>query len=100
LHFFVKITGLAVSFDEEHIFASGGDDSVVTMWHFSAAVHDSKVMAGGVGIEPFIQLIEGGRQGQFWRQIKEYFYYAQIKRCVGEKEGEGNTRFDCFFFFF
>ena len=35
--------------------------------------------AGGDGIEPFVALIEDGREGAFWAEMLEYFYYAQIK---------------------
>lgn len=35
---------------------------------------------GGDGLEPFYALLEGGRSGQFFAEMEEYFYYAQIRR--------------------
>ena len=34
---------------------------------------------GGEGIEPFINLIEGGREGQTFQDMKDFFYYAMIR---------------------
>lgn len=35
-----------------------------------------------IGVEPFIALIEGGREGEFFHDLEGYFYYAQLKRSV------------------
>lgn len=34
---------------------------------------------GGEGIEPFINLIEGGREGKAYTDIKDFFYYSMIR---------------------
>ena len=34
---------------------------------------------GGEGIEPFINLIDGKRDGQTFQDMKDYFYYAMVK---------------------
>ena len=34
---------------------------------------------GGEGIEPFINLIEGGREGQNFQDMKDFFYYSMIR---------------------
>lgn len=34
-------------------------------------------------MEPFVELIEGGKMGEFYSEMKQYFYYAQI-RSQGE----------------
>ena len=39
-------------------------------------------LLGGKGLEPFYSLLEGGREGDFFRELEEYFYYAQIRRFV------------------
>jgi cilia- and flagella-associated protein 251 len=34
---------------------------------------------GGKGIEPFVNLIEGGLEGQTYQDMKDFFYYSMIK---------------------
>lgn len=34
---------------------------------------------GGQGNEPFINLIDGGRDGQIYQDMKDFFYYSMIK---------------------
>lgn len=40
---------------------------------------DNAIMMGGEGIEPFINLIEGGRDGQTFQDMKDFFYYSMVK---------------------
>lgn len=44
---------------------------------------------GGEGIEPFIRLIEGGRQGQTFQDMNDFFYYSMIR---SKKENTTRTR--------
>ena len=44
---------------------------------------------GGEDIEPFIQLIEGGAEGQTYQDINDFFYYAMIR---SKKENTTKTR--------
>ena len=37
-------------------------------------------MLGGEDLEPFYAMLDGGREGEFFTEFEEYFYYAQIKR--------------------
>uniref|UniRef100_A0A7S3KDX4 Uncharacterized protein n=1 Tax=Euplotes crassus TaxID=5936 RepID=A0A7S3KDX4_EUPCR len=46
-------------------------------------------MMGGEGIEPFINLIEGGRDGQTFQDMKDFFYYSMVK---SKTEGEDTTK--------
>ena len=75
----VKITNISISYDGRSIFTSGGNDLSVNMWIVDSNAFESTVTSGGEGIQSYIQMIEGGDKGQFWSEIKDYFYYAQIK---------------------
>ena len=44
---------------------------------------------GGPDIEPFVNLIEGGRDGQIFQDMKDFFYYSMIK---AKKENTTKTR--------
>ena len=44
---------------------------------------------GGQGNEPFINLIDGGRDGQIYQDMKDFFYYSMIK---SENENTTKTR--------
>lgn len=37
-------------------------------------------LLGGEDLEPFYAMLEGGRGGEFFAELEEYFYYAQIRR--------------------
>ena len=47
---------------------------------FSALEASSKL--GGEGLDPFYSMLDGGRDGEFFAELEDYFYYAQIMRCV------------------
>jgi cilia- and flagella-associated protein 251 len=35
---------------------------------------------GGPDLEPFYRLIEGGREGNLFKEMKELFYYSQLRQ--------------------
>lgn len=37
-------------------------------------------LLGGTGLSPFYAMLEGGREGEFFAELEDYFYYAQIRR--------------------
>lgn len=45
----------------------------------SRALEASKLL-GGEELIPFYPMLEGGRDGEFFAEMKDYFYYAQIKQ--------------------
>ena len=72
------VTSLAVSHDGKYVFSAGGGDLSVNQWLVSTGALDIQAALGGVGVDPFAALIEGGKDGPFYEDMKDYFYYAQI----------------------
>ena len=52
---------------------------------FLPSVLEAAALFGGKGLVPFYAMLDGGKEGEFFKEMEEYFYYAQIKRsnnCV------------------
>ncbi|KAF8282413.1 hypothetical protein TcBrA4_0082760 [Trypanosoma cruzi] len=90
-----NITSVARSYDGAFVFTAGGDDQSVMQWRVNGegiappneiALAESSFIEGGdeVPLDHLIAAVEGGREGQFMREIVDYFYYAQI-RLQGEE---------------
>ena len=43
---------------------------------------EAAVTLGGEGLVPFYGLLEGGRDGELFAELEDYFYYAQLRRLV------------------
>lgn len=59
-----EVVDICATRDGRYIFTCGGDDLAVNMWSVDVNPIDQAIAMGGEGIEPFINLIEGGRDGQ------------------------------------
>lgn len=60
-----KIADFAASNkDGKYLFTCGGDDLSVKMWSIDVTPIENAIALGGEGTEPFINLIEGGLEGQ------------------------------------
>ena len=35
---------------------------------------------GGEGLTPFYSLLEGGRDGELFAELEDYFYYSQMRK--------------------
>ena len=77
-----EVTDLCVTSDGKYVFTCGGDDLAVNMWAVDVTPINQAVAMGGEGIEPFVNLIEGGREGQTFQDMKDFFYYSMIKAQV------------------
>ncbi|ESL06745.1 hypothetical protein TRSC58_05577 [Trypanosoma rangeli SC58] len=89
------ITSVARSYDGAFVFTAGGDDQSVMQWRVNGekiappadtALAEAASTETGeeVPLDHLIAAVEGGREGQFMREIVDYFYYAQI-RLQGEE---------------
>lgn len=52
------------------------------MFPFSFSALEAAAALGGEGLIPFYGLLEGGREGELFAELEDYFYYAQIRRSV------------------
>jgi Ca2+-binding EF-hand superfamily protein len=81
------IAAISVSFDGKYAFTCGGADLTVNQWLIEPQSVSSASYLGGDGIEPFVRLVEGGESGEFFADMKDYFYYSQIR-----SQGEDTTK--------
>ncbi|XP_054851852.1 cilia- and flagella-associated protein 251 [Eublepharis macularius] len=72
------VSDFVCSYDGCHIFTSGGNDLAVMKWDINLNVLEAAVSLGGKDMIPFYNLLDGGREGEFFRELEDYFYYAQL----------------------
>ena len=57
-----EVKEISFSHDGQWLVTSGGEDMTVNLWKVDTGIIDRAVKEGGVGVEPFIPLVEGGRE--------------------------------------
>ena len=67
------------SHDGRYVFTAGGEDCCVFQWRVNSAILDAHLRLGGTDMNPFYELLEGGRSGEFYKEMEEQFYYAQLR---------------------
>jgi len=82
-----ELTGLATSWDGKWLITSGGADLAIHLWQVDAGAMEPAIRAGGEGLTPFEAQLEGGKDGAFYQEMVDYFYYAQL-RAQGEDTTE------------
>jgi len=83
-----ELTGLAVSWDGKWLLTAGGDDLAVHLWQVEPSAMEVTIRAaGGNGIAPFEAQLDGGKEGDAYQEMVDYFYYAQL-RAQGEDSTE------------
>ncbi|XP_050002564.1 cilia- and flagella-associated protein 251 isoform X3 [Alexandromys fortis] len=73
------VAGMALSYDGRYAFTSGGQDCSVVQWEINLSALEAAVSLGGEDLTPFYSLVPGGREGKFYRELEDYFYYSQIR---------------------
>lgn len=88
-----NIEGIAASFDGSHLLTAGGSDMTINIWSVHTDVIDAK--EAGSREDPYISLIDGGKEGEFYQEIVNYFYYAQLRTqaqtSTGAREIDGKV---------
>ncbi|XP_073864251.1 cilia- and flagella-associated protein 251 isoform X13 [Macaca fascicularis] len=73
------VAGMAISYDGRYAFTAGGHDRSVVQWKITLSVLEAAVSLGGEDLTPFYGLLSGGREGKFYRELEDYFYYSQLR---------------------
>ncbi|XP_076416932.1 cilia- and flagella-associated protein 251 isoform X2 [Peromyscus maniculatus bairdii] len=73
------VAGMALSYDGRYAFTAGGEDCSVAQWEINLSALEAAVSLGGEDLTPFYGLVAGGREGKFYRELEDYFYYSQLR---------------------
>nr|XP_010598195.1 cilia- and flagella-associated protein 251 [Loxodonta africana] len=73
------VAGMTLSYDGCYAFTAGGHDRSVVQWEINLSALEAAVSLGGEDLTPFYGLVSGGREGQFYRELEDYFYYSQLR---------------------
>lgn len=73
------VANMVCSYDGKYIFTAGGSDATVHMWEININALEAQSALGGEDLIPFYGLLEGGREGELFKELEDYFYYAQIR---------------------
>ncbi|NXM38909.1 CF251 protein, partial [Gymnorhina tibicen] len=68
----------ATSHDGRYIFTAGGKERTFMKWKVNLHALDAAAFLGGEDLIPFYNLLDGGREGKFFRELEDYFYYVQL----------------------
>ncbi|XP_077015869.1 cilia- and flagella-associated protein 251 isoform X2 [Tamandua tetradactyla] len=71
--------GMTLSYDGCYAFTAGGPDRSVVQWEINLSALEAAVSLGGEDLTPFYGLVTGGREGKFYRELEDYFYYSQLR---------------------
>ncbi|NWT96410.1 CF251 protein, partial [Urocynchramus pylzowi] len=68
----------AISHDGRYVFTAGGKERTFMKWKVNLHALDAAAFLGGEDLIPFYNLLDGGREGKFFRELEDYFYYVQL----------------------
>ncbi|XP_073482914.1 cilia- and flagella-associated protein 251 [Aquarana catesbeiana] len=65
--------------DGQYVFTAGGNDCTVFMWKTNFQSLEAVASLGGDDLIPFYGMLPGGRDGALFKELEDYFYYAQMR---------------------
>ena len=64
---------------------AGASDAVVQIWAIQAKTLEAQIGLGGEGNIPFLRMLDAsglGVESPFYKEMEDYFYYAQLRRYL------------------
>lgn len=82
-----EISNISLSHDGHYLLSAGGADMSVNVWQVNVSVLNESQMDNSSNVDPFVAQLEGGKDGEFFDEIKDYFYYSQLRA-----QGQNTTK--------
>ncbi|KAM9329614.1 cilia- and flagella-associated protein 251 [Gastrophryne carolinensis] len=73
------VANVVCSSDGQYVFTAGGNDCTVIMWKTDFQALEAVASLGGDDLLPFYGMLPGGKDGVLFKELEDYFYYAQLR---------------------
>jgi WD40 repeat protein len=79
----LKVSNMASSYNGNFLMTAGGPDKTVFLWLLNPAFLENQIQIAGEGLKPYLNMLDDsglGDKGPAYRELEDYFYYAQLRR--------------------